>query len=102
MRRWHRAAIVYHVDAGQLRLPLAVSKVEAQHVSYQESPCSPQPGNSTGTLIVKYPHPQAKPETALAEVVIDSRPSGAVWHRRSSPDHRPLPHTGLCAAESRI
>lgn len=73
---YDRAAIVYQVDASRLGLPLTVSKVEAQHVSYQESPSAPQPGNSTGTLIVKYPHPQARPETALAEVVIDSRPKG--------------------------
>jgi hypothetical protein len=73
---YDRAQITYRVDASRLRLPLAVSKVEAQHVSYQESPSSPEPGNSIGTLIVRYPHPLGKPDAALAEVVIDSHPKG--------------------------
>jgi hypothetical protein len=73
---YDRAELMYHVDASRLGLPLALSKVEAQHVSYQESPSSPQAGTSTGTLRVRYPHPQAGAEMALAEVVIDSRAAG--------------------------
>ena len=72
---YDRADLTYQIDASQLRLPLAVSKVEAQHVSYQETLTSSEPGSSTGTLMIKYPHPQGMMETALAEVIIDSRGS---------------------------
>jgi hypothetical protein len=71
------AQLVYQFDAGRLGVPVAVSRIESQRVSYDEVPSQPRAGRSTGQLEICYPHPQGYPGLAEARVTIESRtPAG--------------------------
>jgi hypothetical protein len=66
--------VVYHLDAAKLNETLAVARVEGKAVSYDEVAGSPLADRTVGTLSVIYPHPEAPPEFARAEVRIDAAP----------------------------
>jgi len=67
------ASLEYKLDAGQLNLPLAVTRVEGQLVSYDQVPSSPGRDTSVGTLKVQYPHPAGRPGFARARLEITSK-----------------------------
>jgi hypothetical protein len=66
------ATLVYRLDASRLGVPLALARVEGQRVAYEEVASTPQPGESTGTLIVSYPHPAGGTNLAQAKVIVES------------------------------
>ena len=67
------ASLEYKLDAGQLNLPLAVTRVEGQLVSYDQVPSSPSRDTSVGTLKVQYPHPAGRKGYARARLEIVSK-----------------------------
>jgi hypothetical protein len=67
---YEKASLTYRVDAGQLSIPLALSRIEGQLVSYDEVASGPLPNHAIGTLEVRYPHSAGKPDMAEARVVI--------------------------------
>ena len=67
--------VVYQLDAARLNETLAVARIEGQAVSYDEVYGSPLSDRTVGTLSVIYPHSEASPEFARAEVRIDARPT---------------------------
>lgn len=71
------AKIEYKLDAGQLNLPLAVTRVEGQLVSYDQVPSNPRRDKSIGTLKIEYPHPDGRPGVARARLEISSTAPGA-------------------------
>jgi len=71
------ARLEYKLDAGQLNLPLAVTRVEGQLVSYDQVPSTPTRDTSVGTLKIEYPHPEGRPGFARARLEITSKASGA-------------------------
>jgi len=66
--------VVYRLDASQLNETLALARIEGQAVSYDEVVGSQLADRTVGTLNVIYPHPEAPPEFARAEVRIDAAP----------------------------
>src|SRR4051812_19655544 len=66
------AALVYRLDAGRQTAPLSVTRVEGQHVSYDEVPSSPLADQSVGTLSVTYPHPTLGKQAAAATVIVET------------------------------
>jgi hypothetical protein len=66
------AKIEYKLDAGQLNLPLAVTRVEGQLVSYDQVPSDPRRDSSIGTLKIEYPHPEGRQGYARARLEISS------------------------------
>ncbi len=75
------AEISYRVDAGQLSLPMSVARIEGRRVSFDEIVSRPQAGSASGRLSIQYPHPDGRPDVALARVEIqnDPRPPVAYW-----------------------
>ncbi len=70
--------ITYRVDGGQLNEPLTVARIDGQQVTQQSVPSSPYPDRSVARLSIRYPHPDGKADSALAELVIETRkPPGA-------------------------
>ena len=67
--------VVYRLDAARLNETLAVARIEGQAVSYDEVFGSQLSDRTIGTLSVIYPHAEAPPEFARAEVRIDARPT---------------------------
>lgn len=67
---YEKAVLSYRVDAGQLSIPLAVSRIEGQMVSYDEVPSAATPNRSTGLLLLTYPHPAERAGMVEAKVVI--------------------------------
>lgn len=70
---YDRATVEYELDASRLSLPLAVTHVEGNFVSYEHVPSHPVPGQTRGKLIIDYPHPAGHTDLALARVEIVSR-----------------------------
>ncbi|MBX3415250.1 MAG: hypothetical protein KF708_21375 [Pirellulales bacterium] len=70
---YERASLEYRLDASRLNLPLAITHVEGQLVSYDRTASNPEPGESTGTLKLVYPHPSGRTDLALARVTIESK-----------------------------
>ena len=70
---YQQVRVAYRIDAGALGMPLAVSKVGAQLVSYEELPSEPLRGRSVGTLEIAYPHPAKREGMALVGVVVQQR-----------------------------
>lgn len=73
---YDRATLQYELDASELNLPLALTQVEGQLVSYESIPSHPIPGTTRGKLTVSYPHPNGQPGLALARVDITSDIAG--------------------------
>ena len=69
---YDRAIVQYELDASQLNLPLALTQVEGQLVSYNQVPSHPVPGATRGQLTITYPHPNGNPSQAFARVDIAS------------------------------
>ncbi|MCA9246959.1 MAG: hypothetical protein KDA42_07585 [Planctomycetales bacterium] len=67
------AKLEYAIDAGRLGVPVAVSRIGARQVSYEEVPSEPLSERSIGTLQVVYPHPAGREGMALVGVVIQQR-----------------------------
>lgn len=74
---YDRASIVYRIDAGKMSEPVALARIDGQLVSYEERASAPLPKCSTGTLTVRYPHPDGRRDVALAELVITAKISDA-------------------------
>jgi hypothetical protein len=72
--------IVYRLDAAPLNESLAVARIEGQTVSYDEVAASRLTDRTVGTLRIIYPHPEAPPELARAEVQIDAAPLPDLAH----------------------
>ena len=70
---YETASLEYRLDASRLNLPLTMTHVEGQLVSYDHTASNPQPGESTGTLKLVYPHPSGRKDLALARVTIQSK-----------------------------
>ncbi|HEY2880777.1 MAG TPA: hypothetical protein VGJ15_00035 [Pirellulales bacterium] len=93
--------ISYRLDAARLNIPVAVTRVEGQLVSYDDVAGSLQPNRTVGSLHVVYPHPQAQSGFARVELRIDADPTPSIvqlqdrtseslpWFRRLSQPAKP-------------
>lgn len=82
---YETASLEYRLDASRLNLPLTMTHVEGQLVSYDHTPSNPEPGESTGTLKLVYPHPSGRKDLALARVTIQSKlPSSTLADRSAA------------------
>jgi hypothetical protein len=72
---YQSATLEYRLDAGQLRQPLDVARVQGQRLWYEQVASSPLPAESTGTLSVIYPHPSGRTDVAQVKFVLESRPA---------------------------
>jgi len=70
---YETASLEYRLDASRLNLPLTITHVEGQLVSYDHTTSNPEPGESTGSLRLIYPHPTGRAGLALARVEIESK-----------------------------
>jgi len=70
---YQQAHIRYRLDAGKMNVPVTVSHVEGQLVSYQQLPSTPIGNQALGELEIIYPHPAGKPGYALARVHIRTK-----------------------------
>lgn len=70
---YETGSLEYRLDASRLNLPLTITHVEGQLVSYDHTASNPEPGDSTGTLKLVYPHPSGRKDLALARVTIVSK-----------------------------
>ncbi len=89
--------ISYRLDASQLNIPVAVTRVEGQLVSYDKVAGSLSPDRTVGSLRILFPCADAPPGYARAEVQIDAAPlpktmqidepaqGSASWYQRLSP-----------------
>ena len=64
--------LTYRLDAGKMSAPMSFTRVENQLISHQQAASNPVPERSTGTLMIKYPHPAAREGYALVSVLIES------------------------------
>ncbi len=69
---YERAVLTYHVDAGQLNIPLAVTRITGQGVSYEDVPSSSLANQSTGVLAIEFPHPAGREGFALATMTLNT------------------------------
>ena len=88
--------ISYRLDAGKLDIPVAVSRVEGQFVSYDEVAGSLHSERTVGSMHITYPCPDAPADCARVEVQIDAAPlpkiaqldpaptESNLWYRRLS------------------
>ena len=85
-RDFRSASLEYSIDAGKLGVPMAVSRIGAQQVSYEEVPSAPLSKRSMGTLQITYPHPAQREGMALVGVVVQQRrpPERGMMPRLSS------------------
>lgn len=74
--------VTYRLDAGKLRQPLDVTRVEGQRVAFDQVASSPLAEQSFGTLEIISPHPTGRAGFARASFVLDS---GRASAKKSSP-----------------
>ena len=67
------ATIHYEIDAGSEGMPISVTRIDGQLVSYEPLPSEPLPRRTLGVLDIRYPHPARGANWALATVRIQSR-----------------------------
>jgi hypothetical protein len=68
------AEIVYHVDAGRLTLPVSVTRVEREQVSFDDMVSRPEAGCAGGRIAIRYPHPDGRTDFAEVRLVIERDP----------------------------
>lgn len=83
---YDQAKVEYKLDAGQLNLPLAVTRVEGQLVSYDQVPSAPRRDTSVGTLSIEYPHPEGRAGYARARLEISSHAPAAASEQPEAAD----------------
>lgn len=66
------ALLEYRLDAGKLGQPLDTVRVSGRSVGYEQIASSPLPDQSTGTLLIQYPHPAGREGFARVTFSIDS------------------------------
>ncbi len=69
------ARLEYKLDAGKLGQPLDVVRVDGRRVAYEQIASSPVADQSTGTLVIQYPHPAGRDGFARVTFAIDSQAS---------------------------
>jgi hypothetical protein len=69
---YETAQLEYQLDAGQLGQPLDTVRVDGRHVAFEQIASSPVGGQSTGTLVIQYPHPAGREGLARITFSIDS------------------------------
>ncbi len=67
---YQTASLRYQLDACDLGVPVAVARVGARQVSYEQVVADPATAQAVGTLEIQYPHPGDRPGMALVGVVI--------------------------------
>lgn len=70
---FEKANLSYEVDAGALKAPVAVARIEGQQVSYDQLPSTLEDRTTFGRLEIEYPHPGDMPGYALARVTVKSK-----------------------------
>ncbi len=84
------ASIEYRVDAGLQNLPLSIARIEGRRVSYDQVASQPQRGAATGSLMLRYPHPDGSTDRAEVRLSIDSvsRSKSSWWKPTTYLAHR--------------